>query len=144
MKCFTIRHYLLLLAVAIGLGGASCSRYFAPHGQAAYTELQVDSTIADDPDYVAFYAPYKAQLDAEMSRVVGRTAVSLTKPSDEPETLLGNFFADVLLAEARKQVPDAEFAFGTKGGLRIELHQGPITVGHLFELMPFENEIVVL
>ncbi len=144
MKCFTIRTYLLLPAVAIWLGSVSCSRYFVPRGQAAYTELQVDSTIADDPGYVRFYAPYKRQLEAEMNREVGRAGTSLTKPSDEPETLLGNFFADALLTEAQKQVPDAEFSFGTKGGLRIELHQGPITIGNLFELMPFENEIVVL
>lgn len=144
MKRLTTRNSLLLLAVAVWLGGASCSRYFIPRGQAAYTQLQVDSTTVDDPDYVQFYAPYKKQLEVEMNRVVGRAAVSLTKPSEAPETLLGNFFADVLLAQARKQVPDAEFAFGTKGGLRIELSQGPITIGNLFELMPFENEIVVL
>lgn len=144
MKRLTTRNSLLLLAVAVWLGGASCSRYFIPRGQAAYTQLQVDSTTVDDPDYVQFYAPYKKQLEVEMNRVVGRATVSLTKPSEVPETLLGNFFADVLLAQARKQVPDAEFAFGTKGGLRIELNQGPITIGNLFELMPFENEIVVL
>lgn len=144
IKCFTTRSYLLLLGAAIGFSGASCSRYFAPAGQAAYTELQVDSTTADDPDYVRLYTPYKKQLEAEMNRVVGNTAVNLTKPSNAPETLMGNFFADVLLAEARERVPDAEFSFGTKGGLRIELHQGPITIGNLFELMPFENEIVVL
>ena len=84
MKYFTIRNHLLLLAVAIWLGGASCSKYFVPSGQAVYTELQVDSTVADDPDYVQFFAPYKKQLEAEMSRVIGRAAISLTKPSDAP------------------------------------------------------------
>src|SRR5690606_2487861 len=59
MKCFTTRNYLLLLAVAIGLGGASCSRYFVPRLPAAYTEVQIDSTIAADPDYLTFYSPYK-------------------------------------------------------------------------------------
>lgn len=144
MKYFTIRNCRLVFAAAICLAGISCSRYFAPNGQAVYTKLQVDSTIIDNPDYVQFYAPYKEQLEAEMNRVVGHAAVDLTKPGDAPETLLGNFFADALLAEARKQDPGAAFSFGTKGGLRIELQQGPITIGHLFELMPFENEIVVL
>jgi len=144
MKYFTTRSRLLLLAVAIWLGGASCNRHFVPRGQAAYTELQVDSTIVADPDYVNFYAPYKKQLETEMNRVVGHAAVSLTKSREAPETLLGNFFADVLLAAARAQDPEAEFSFGTKGGLRIELSQGPITIGNLFELMPFENEIVIL
>lgn len=144
MKYFTIRNCHLVLAAAICLAGISCSRYFVPNGQAVYTKLQVDSTIIDNPDYVQFYAPYKEQLEAEMNRVVGHAAVDLTKPSDMPETLLGNFFADALLAEAQKQAPDAAFSFGTKGGLRTELQRGPITIGHLFELMPFENEIVIL
>lgn len=144
MKCFTTRSYLLLSAAAIWLGGASCNKYFAPRGQAVYTELQVDSTIVAHPDYVTFYAPYKEQLETEMNRVVGQAAVSLTSSREAPETLLGNFFADVLLAEARKQDPETEFSFGTKGGLRVELHRGPITIGNLFELMPFENEIVIL
>lgn len=144
MKYYKIRSYLTLLAAIICLIGASCSKYFVPHGQAAYTKLQIDSTIIADSSYVAFYMPYKQQLEAEMDRVVGRAAIDLTKPNDTPETLLGNFFADALLAEARKQDPEAAFSFGTKGGLRIELQQGPITIGNLFELMPFENEIVIL
>src|SRR5690606_18308907 len=51
---------------------------------------------------------------------------------------------DAVLAEEKKQYPDAEFSFGTKGGLRIELQRGDITIGNLFELMPFENELVLL
>src|SRR5690606_26398936 len=84
------------------------------------------------------------QLEAEMGRVVGRTDVALTKPKNAPETRLGNFFADALLTEVKKYEPAADFSFGTKGGLRIELQKGDITVGNLFELMPFENELVLL
>lgn len=145
MKYFaTTRNCHLVFAAAICLAGISCSRYFVSNRQSVYTKLQVDSTIIDHPDYVQFYAPYKEQLEAEMNRVVGHAAVDLTKPVDAPETLLGNFFADALLAEARKQNPETAFSFGTKGGLRTELQRGPITIGHLFELMPFENEIVIL
>ena len=141
----TIRtHVAALFAVAIWLGNASCSRHFVPRGQALYTTLQIDSTIIDNPDYVRLYEPYKKQLEIEMDRVVGHAAIDLTKSGEDPETRLGNFFADALLAEARKRIPDADFSFGTKGGLRTELPRGPITIGRLFELMPFENEIVVL
>ncbi len=144
MKYLTVRSRLALLSLALVLGSTSCSRYFVPQGRAAYTQLQIDSTVADDPTYLRLYAPYKAQLEAEMNRVVGHADVALTKPANAAETLLGNFFADALLAQGRKAHPDAELSFGTKGGLRIELPKGDITVGHLFELMPFENEVVLL
>ena len=144
MKHITIKSCLILLAGAIGLGSTSCSRYFVPQGQAVYTQIQIDSQLTADPAYMQVYAPYKAQLETEMNRVVGHSAVALTKPAGVTETLLGNFFADAMLAEGKKYAPDAELSFGTKGGVRIELPKGPITVGDLYELMPFENELVVL
>lgn len=144
MKYFTTRSYLILLTLVFGLESTSCNKYLVPRGQAAYTKLQIDSTLVADPAFTRLYAPYRQQLEAEMNRVVGYTDVTLTKPGNAPETRLGNFFADALLAEGRKGYPDADFSFGTKGGLRIELQQGDITVGNLFELMPFENELVLL
>lgn len=134
----------MLFIGLLSLGSTSCSRYFVPHGKAHYTEIQIDSQLTADSAYLQLYAPYKAQLEAEMNRVIGHTDVNLTKPADVPETLLGNFFTDALLAEGQKHDPDAELSFGTKGGLRTELQKGAITIGNLFELMPFENEMVLL
>jgi len=136
----SISHFGFFLFVALL---TSCHRYFVPASH-QYTQQQIDSTLTPDAAYMEYYRPYKQQLEAEMDRVIGHTDVALTKPSNVPETRLGNFFTDALLAEGKKQYPDAEFSFGTKGGLRIELQQGDITVGNLFELMPFENELVLL
>lgn len=144
MKYFTPKKRLALLALALSLGATSCSKYLAPREQVVYTKLQIDSTLTGDPTFLRLYAPYKEQLEAEMNRVVGYTDVNLTKPSHAAETRLGNFFADALLTEGKKRHPDAELSFGTKGGLRIELQKGNITMGNLFELMPFENEMVLL
>jgi len=144
MKYFTTKSSLSLFIGILSLGVTSCSRYFAPQGNATYTEVQIDSQLTEDPAYLKLYAPYKAQLDAEMNRVIGHADVALTKPANAPETRLGNFFSDAMLAEGKKQDPAAELSFGTKGGLRIELQKGAITIGNLFELMPFENEMVLL
>ena len=130
--------YIFILWTSI-----ACHPYFAPVDQARYTRLQIDSTRTAQADYVQFYQPYKQQLDKEMNRVIGQSALALTKPN-APETLLGNFFADALLQQGRKLNPAIDIAFGTKGGLRTDLPQGDITVRHLYELMPFENELVVL
>lgn len=143
MKGFPIKNIIFPLAAALFAVSTSCSRYFSlTHN--TYTKLEVDNSTIPDPAYIQYYEPYKQQLEAAMDRVIGYTDVNLTQPGNAPETLLGNFFADALLAEGRKLYPDAEFSFGTKGGLRIELQKGDITVGHLFELMPFENELVLL
>src|SRR5690606_801973 len=38
----------------------------------------------------------------------------------------------------------ADLAFATKGGIRNDLKAGDITVGHIFEVMPFENTLTVI
>lgn len=78
-----------------------------------------------------------------MNRVIGQTDQELTKTSD-PETLIGDFFSDAILAEGLKKDPTIQFTLSTKGGLRTSFPKGNITVSNVFELMPFENELVVL
>ncbi len=143
MQCFSVNvkstgHILPFFLLLV-----SCSRIFVPSGN-EYRQYAINNDLPPDSSSILYYQPYKKQLDAEMSRIVGYTDADLTKPAAATETLLGNFFADALLAEGRRLYPDADFSFGTKGGLRRELKQGPVTIGHIFELMPFENDLVIL
>jgi 2',3'-cyclic-nucleotide 2'-phosphodiesterase (5'-nucleotidase family) len=92
--------------------------------------------------------PYRDSIEQDMSKWVGNTATALVK--GKPESKLTNLVADVILKYAtdycaKRQLnihPDA--AYVNYGGLRASLPQGAITVGHIFELMPFENEIVMI
>jgi 2',3'-cyclic-nucleotide 2'-phosphodiesterase (5'-nucleotidase family) len=91
--------------------------------------------------------PYKSKLDAEVNILIGRTAKAITK--DQPEGLLGNFVADLSLEESRKHFYPADnknidFCFLNNGGLRASLPEGEITKRNVFEVMPFENELIVL
>ena len=102
------------------------------------SELGVDSTI------IKIYTPYKLQLDAEMNKVIGYSDVALTKQSSLPESVIGNFFADAVFNQAKKIDPSVDFTVPTtKGGLRNDIGKGAITVSKIFELMPFENELVL-
>ena len=124
------------------LGFSSCNKHFTVQNN-AYKEYGIDNQFAVDSSVVKYYLPYKQQMEAEMNRVLGQTEEALTKPA-APETLLGNFFSDAMLAEGLKKDPAIQFTLSTKGGLRTTFPKGDITVSHVFELMPFENEMVVL
>lgn len=134
--------WIASIALATVLCGA-CSSYFVTTDQ-KHALVRIDSLVEPSPAIVALTAPYREQMEAEMNRVIGQSTVRMTKPGNQPETLLGNFFAEVLLSETKKIDPDVQIAFGTKGGLRIELPKGEITVGHIYELMPFENKVSIL
>lgn len=75
------------------------------------------------------------------------SAQALTK--ELPESNLGNYCADAVLRQARAKcavmkLDTPDFCFLNQGGLRASLPKGIITIGNIFELMPFENELVYL
>ena len=121
---------------------SSCHRHFLVSGN-QYKQYSVTQEAGVDSSLVKYYLPYKKQMDAEMSRVIGKAERELTKPS-EPETLMGDFFSDAILTEGLKKDPSIQLTLATKGGLRKTFPKGNITVSDAFELMPFENELVVL
>lgn len=136
------RHCLLLLLVSLLL---SCSTGYQL-SKSNRADYPIDSKLAADSVIIKAYLPYKGQLEAEMNQVIAHSAVLMSKKSSDtlPESLLSNFFADAVMHQALKIDPDIDFAIpSTKGGLRVDLPKGDITVSNIFELMPFENEVVV-
>lgn len=107
------------------------------------TMYPIDQSISADTAIVNYYRPFKIQLETEMNRVIGISDMHLTK-NREAESLVGNFFADALLAEGKKIDSDVVASFSTKGGIRAELKAGNITVGNVFEIMPFENALTIV
>ena len=120
----------------------SCSRHFSVSGN-QYKEYAIDQSVGVDSSLVNYYFPYKKQMEREMDRVIGQSDQEITKTSD-PETLMGDFFSDAILTEGLKKDATIQFTLSTKGGLRTSFPKGNITVSKVFELMPFENELVVL
>lgn len=100
-------------------------------------------------DSTAYYlvAPYKKELDKVMNEVLGVSDTSFTK--DLPQGTLGNFVADAVLKKTNDVYKPADNAPAdicllNNGGLRAQLPKGNITRGNVFELMPFENSVVIL
>lgn len=93
----------------------------------------------------AMVAPYKAQLDAKMNRQLAVVKTPMKKSSPEGE--LGNWMADIMVQAARDLNPGKKIAFAATnpGGLRLqEIGAGPLLVSEVYELMPFDNKLVVL
>lgn len=85
---------------------------------------------------------FKKKVDAETGRIIGISQGELTK--DGAETTLGNFVCDALLYAAENKLKEekTDLVILNRGGLRINLPKGDIKVVNIFELMPFENEMV--
>lgn len=127
----------LLLALA------SCSPrplYVQEHREQQYIIRKEDK---GDSTLTAMLVPYKRGVDTQMQVIIGHTDIPLTKA--QPESTLGNFWADATLLAAQKIDPKVVGAVGNYGGLRISyIAPGLITRGKMYELMPFDNMLTII
>lgn len=94
-------------------------------------DSKVDSTV------LAIIIPYQNAIKDQMSEVLTYTKNDLKK--GRPQSTIGNFVTDLCL-----EYTDAHMCVMNNGGLRTTIKKGDITREKLYELMPFENELVVV
>lgn len=140
-----IKKYLVLAAIPLML---SCSSHYTVV-KSNRTEYNMNSNQPVDSAVIKTYLPYKLKMEEEMNTVIGHSEVlmeKVDKRNDKPvtENLLRNFFSDALFHEALKYDPTIDFAMpSTNGGIRVALPKGDIKLSNVFEVMPFENEMMV-
>jgi len=111
--------------------------------------LPVNSEITAKPSIENFIKPYKEKVDNEMSKVLSFTPIDLNRYDGELESSLGNLMADlcferanpIFLSRTKKNIDFSMFNFG---GIRAGITKGNVTTQHAFQLMPFENSLVVV
>ena len=140
----TITNLLLITLLVIS---NSCSVY---HLQSVSTKNLTNNQdlVSSDNQIITLYTPFKDSIDKEMQKVIAISETELVK--GKPESYLTNFISDLLLEEGKRIsaekkwnfIPDVSYQ--NYGGLRVPLPKGEITIGNIYELMPFENEIVFL
>ena len=121
---------LLLLASCTSQGEYKRSYSWAP--------VAVSQDIEKDQAIEAIIAPYRDELDSIMNEVIGYAAHDLTARG-QYESNLGTFVTSLFLSQSI----DVS-VMNHHGGLRASLNAGPITLGEVFEVMPFENEMRLL
>ncbi len=132
--------YFLLLLILV-----ACQPRLWQVQQATSTKIAIDASTQAlaDTNYINFLQPFKKQVDEKMNIVIGRAAQTMR--GHAPESLLSNFSADVYRQAASDFLKsEVDIAIVNLGGLRTVVPQGDITVRKVFELMPFENELVIV
>ncbi len=86
---------------------------------------------------------YRSEISNQMNEIINVSAIDMETGS--PEGLLGNFICDLSLFTCISilDIP-ADFCILNNGGFRTSLPKGNVSRGKIFEIMPFDNELVVL
>jgi 2',3'-cyclic-nucleotide 2'-phosphodiesterase (5'-nucleotidase family) len=107
--------------------------------------IPITEAIPEDADIQKVIAPLAAEIKASFGLPLVEAPQGLFRGRRGEENLLGYWVSDVMRRAAQPLVgAPVPFAITNAGGLRANLRPGQLKVGDIFELMPFENEMVVI
>ncbi|MCT4665915.1 MAG: 5'-nucleotidase C-terminal domain-containing protein [Flavobacteriales bacterium] len=98
---------------------------------------QIDTTLDRQLTF------YRKDMQKRMSSVLTQTNKGMVKK--RPQSAMTNLMADMVHFESEhifKQ--EVDFCLVNYGGIRNSLPKGDITLGNVYELMPFDNTVVLL
>ncbi|EJL63570.1 5'-nucleotidase C-terminal domain-containing protein [Flavobacterium sp. CF136] len=96
-----------------------------------------------------FIAPYRNHINKDLDSVLAYCPETLDKSMGKWQTNIGNLLADVCLQRGNlvfksREKKDIDLCLLNHGGIRAILPKGNVTTRTAFEIMPFENNLVVL
>jgi 5'-nucleotidase len=103
--------------------------------------VPLDGTVEADADMTALIEDMREPLGDFLSESIGRTDVYLEGAEEVcrfEECNLGNLIADAL-----RETTGAQIGFQNGGGIRASIEPGEITVGEVFNVLPFNNTFVI-
>ena len=110
--------------------------------------LPITEEINSDKTIDEFIQPFKEKVEEEMNAVLSYTPIDLIRTDGNLESSLGNLMADLCFERANpvfksRTGKNIDFAMLNYGGIRAGISKGAITAEHAFNLMPFENMLVI-
>ncbi|MDX1602724.1 MAG: 5'-nucleotidase [Salinimicrobium sediminis] len=111
-------------------------------------QLQITDSIPADESLSEFIQPYKENIDREMNQVLSYSSFDLTKRDGELNTAIGNMMADAVMELSNpvfksRTGNSIDIVLLNHGGIRSSISKGPVTTRTAYQVMPFENEVVV-
>jgi 5'-nucleotidase len=104
--------------------------------------IPLDAKIPEDPEVVARVKELAGPIKQAMSKVVAEAAAPIDADRvacRSGECAMGDLVADAMLDRAAKQ--GVTIAITNGGGLRASIGAGPITVGDIVAVLPFQNTL---
>ncbi|MDV3427820.1 MAG: 5'-nucleotidase C-terminal domain-containing protein [Bacillota bacterium] len=108
----------------------------APASEKLYDSNGFLKTLPDDSVTQNIYTNYMNTLAPILDKPVGKTVTDLTHDKSAGVSILGEWSCEVMAKTAKTQI-----GITNGGGLRTSIKAGNITMGNLYEVMPFDNTL---
>lgn len=112
-------------------------------------QITITDTISENTNIDEFLKPYRNNIQKDLDSVLAYSIDTYSKSDGKYNTALSNFMADAVYDEAnpvfkKRTGKNIDMVLLNYGGIRSILPKGNVSKRIAFELMPFENSIVVV
>ena len=98
-----------------------------------WKKIAIDSRkIAPDPEVAKLVKRWEDEVTARVDSPLATSTRAFTKPE-----------VKAIMERAMREQTGADFAFMNLGGVRDIIPQGPLLVRHIWNIMPFDNTVVI-
>ncbi len=110
---------------------------------------QVDTLTRQDSTIIKEFLPYKEKMIEEVNKVLSHAPKNLVRTDGKLQSSLGNLMADLNYDKVnelfqKETGKTVDFALFNYGGIRAGIWKGDVKTIHAFNLMPFDNTLVVV
>lgn len=111
--------------------------------------IPITDTLDSNPEIEAYVKPFREHVENDLDNVLSYSYKTYSKTDGEFNTAIGNFMADAVYEQANpifksRTGKDIDLVILNHGGIRSIISKGNITTRTAYEIMPFENSIVVV
>jgi len=140
-----LRYFVLILTVFSFLSCAEKKLYVS---EITGKQLPVSETLSTTNSIESFIEPYRKHIDEDLNTVLAYAPENIDKKG-EWQTKIGNLQSTITLVAANKMFQirenkEVNICLLNNGGIRSVINKGNVTTRTAFELMPFENNLVVV
>jgi len=101
------------------------------------------------PQIENYIKPYREHINKDLDSVLAYSPETLDKASGKWQTTIGNLMADVTLKQGNvvfqtREKKNIDLCLLNNGGIRSILPKGNVTTRTAYEIMPFENSLVII
>ncbi|MGB5555326.1 MAG: 5'-nucleotidase [Flavobacteriaceae bacterium] len=140
-----MKHFVIFITF---IGLASCKQKPFNLVKIEGKQIPIDSTYVTIDSISNFITPYHDRINQVLDSTLAYAPFPITKVDGDYNTTAGNLLADIVFEQANpifksRTGHEIDFVLLNHGGIRSIISSGKVSARTAFEVMPFENQIVV-
>ena len=113
-----------------------------------YENIHISDSIKANDDITSVIQPYRKKIEKEMNEKLAYSSKAIYKSDYPLNTPIGNLMADAVLEMSnpifkRTEQKKVDAVLLNYGGIRAGINKGKVSVRTAFNIMPFENQVII-